>query len=456
MKQARSASVSRAGLFTFLIAYAAGLAALLPVLSLWLDEIYDLRAARLSLGALLEYVSTVPGNVPLPYLAQFLSVHTLGYTAFTGRLPSAIASLLAAWGIYVLARRMRLQRPLLAVLIFCILPLQLRYALEARPYAMALCLTIWSTVILLRWIDRGEFSDLALYAGLVCAGLYTFPFTLFVPIAHLAGLLLSKDSFRLPGPRRWLWLALAVGAAGLVFLPWYLHSAPLWKASVTQGQLTDRIGWRSVLVILKELTGAGYLGTLLILFGAGIGLKYVRHRNFWLAYLVLPILAAVAADAAFGYFLAIRQMIFVLAPLALLFAQGAESLNEHSPRAAAALALALAVGCLIGSFSFFMRPREDWEQAAVVLVNEPCVVFSPPDSRLLYEFFASDAARHECNYDQFASAQRVAHAVSPYTANNPSEGVQRELERFGLKKEAILNPAGPVIEIWIRELPPAP
>ena len=44
---ARFATNSRAGLFLFLAAYAACLAAFLPVQSLWLDEILDLIGVRL-------------------------------------------------------------------------------------------------------------------------------------------------------------------------------------------------------------------------------------------------------------------------------------------------------------------------------------------------------------------------------------------------------------------------
>ena len=225
--KARLTGNSRAGLFLFLAVYACALAALLPVLSLWLDEIYDLIVARMDrLADVLDYVPHVSGNVPLNYVVQFASVHLLGFSAFTGRLPSAIFSVVACAGVFVLAKKMGLRWPLLATAIFALFPLQLRYALEARPYELALCLSIWSTVAFLRVLERpGSVSRAALYALCIIAGLFTFPYMLFVPLAHLAwaGLVSYRTQRRQP----LLASALALGIAGLIFAPWYLHSAAL-------------------------------------------------------------------------------------------------------------------------------------------------------------------------------------------------------------------------------------
>ena len=105
--KARLTGNSRAGLFLFLAIYACALAALLPMLSLWLDEIYDLMVARMAhLADVLDYVPHVSGNVPLNYVVQFGSVHLLGFSAFAGRLPSAISSIMACAGVFVLARKL--------------------------------------------------------------------------------------------------------------------------------------------------------------------------------------------------------------------------------------------------------------------------------------------------------------------------------------------------------------
>ena len=442
--KARLTGNSRAGLFLFLAVYACALAALLPVLSLWLDEIYDLIVARMDrLSDVLDYVPHVSGQVPLNYVFQFWSVHLLGFSAFTGRLPSAISSLMACAGVFVLAKKMGLRWPLLATGIFALFPLQLRYAMEARPYELALSLSIWATVAFLRVLDRpGSASRAALYAVCIDAGLFTFPYMLFVPLAHLAwaGLV----SFRTQRRQPLLTSALALGIAGLIFAPWYLHSVALWRTAVTVGQLKGTISLRAVPMILRELVAAGYIGSLLLLAGFAYGLKKRQDWPLWLLYLVVPIVCAVAADAWFGYFLAIRQMIFVLAPLALLFTAGVEALPC---RPACILTAALLISLAVSNINFFRRPREDWRAAAVMLAGEPCVVYSPQDSRNLYTFFVPDLANRECKPGQ---APRVALAVSPYEPKSSVTERQRQLMDSGYTERADLNPATPRIEIYER------
>jgi uncharacterized membrane protein len=441
--KARLTGNSRAGLFLFLAVYASALAALLPALSLWLDEIYDLIVARMDrIADVLDYVPHVSGQVPLNYVVQFASVHLLGFSAFTGRLPSAISSVLACVGVFVLAKKMGLRWPLLAAAIFALFPLQLRYALEARPYELALCLSIWATVAFLRVLERPESgSRAALYALSIIAGLFTFPFTLFVPLAHLAWA--GVVSFTTQRRQPLLAAALALGIAGLIFAPWYLHSAALWHTAVVIGRLKGTITLRAVPMILRELIAAGYIGSLLVLAGCAYGLRR-RDWPLWLLYFSVPIVCAVAADAWFGYFLAIRQMIFVLAPLALLFTAGVEALPLRS---GAILTAALLIALMAGNISFFRRPREDWRAAALILASEPCVVYSPPDSRNLYAFFVPGLASRECAP---AQQSRAALAISPYESKISVSEQQRKLLQSGYAEHVEFNLATPRIEIYER------
>jgi hypothetical protein len=197
-------------------------------------------------------------------------------------------------------------------------------------------------------------------------------------------------------------------------------------------------------MILRELIAAGYVGSLLVLAGFAYGLTRRQDWPLWLLYLMAPIVCAVAADAWFGYFLAIRQIIFVLAPLALMFTAGVEALPR---RPAAFLTAALLITLVVGNISFFRRPREDWRTAAVILESEPCVVYSPPDSRLLYAFFVPDLANRECALGQ---TPRVALAISPYAPKNSSMERQRQLTESGYTERADFNLATPRIEIYTR------
>lgn len=187
----RFACKPRTRFLAFLLFYGACLLGLLPRLSFWLDEIIDLIGVRdYDFISLMAYVPRSSGGVPLGYIVQLVSVDLLGFSVFSARLPSVIFSLTACVGVALLAKRIPLKWPILAVILFAVFPLQLRYALEARPYAQALCLSVWATVTFFEIVERRSFRFIALYSLLIIAGLYTQPFTVFVPLAHLTWVLL--------------------------------------------------------------------------------------------------------------------------------------------------------------------------------------------------------------------------------------------------------------------------
>jgi uncharacterized membrane protein len=437
--KARFADHPRTGLFLFLAVYACVLVALLPVLSLWLDEIMDLMVVRRAgMRELLAGVAVNSGNAPLNYIIQYWTAQVLGYSAFAGRLPEAIFSLESCVGIYVLASRLRLRWPLLAVAVFALFPLQFRYALEARPYSLALALSIWSTVAFFHLLDQQRsLARAALYMLSVAAGIYVLPFTLFVAVAHLDWV---RREMLLP-------VGLAIAIAGVAFVPWYLYAVGNWRADPVVTGAHETVTWRVVPMILHEVTGAGYVGAALAI--AGVVAAFVfgfADRWFWLLYLLVPIITALIADAVFGYFPAIRQIIFVLAPLALLFVVGVEALFTRWRAVGLALAAALLITGVAANINFFGRPREDWRAAAAILASEPCVMYSPPESGPLYLFFIPELAQRNCA----GAPARVALVISPYALNNAFTDRQRQLTGAGYVKRAELNPATPRVEIYVR------
>jgi len=437
--KARFAGNPRTGLFLFLAVYACVLAGLLPVLSLWLDEIMDLMVVRRAgMRELLAGVAVNSGNAPLNYIIQFWAVRAFGYSVFVGRLPEAIFSLASCAGIYELARRLRLRWPLLAVAVFALFPLQFRYALEARPYSLALALSIWSTVAFFRLLDQPHsLPRAALYTLSVAAGIYVLPFTLFVAVAHLAWL---RREMLLP-------VGLAIAIAGLAFVPWYLYAVGNWRADPVVAGAHETVTWRVVPMILHEVTGAGYVGAALAIAGVVAALAFgFSGRWFWLSYLLVPVITALIADALFGYFPAIRQIIFVLAPLALLFAVGVEALFARWRIVGLALAAALLITGVAANFNFFRRPREDWRAAAAVLASEPCVMYSPPESGPFYSFFIPELAHRNCA----ERAPRRALAISPYALDNDFADREHQLTDAGYVKRAEFNPATPRVEIYVR------
>ncbi|MGH9648208.1 MAG: glycosyltransferase family 39 protein, partial [Bryobacteraceae bacterium] len=311
---------SRRGLYLFLVLYAATLILLIPVKPLWMDEIIDLNGVRnADLRGVLAFVPGNAGGVPLGYLVDFWMIRLFGYSVFVVRLPSVLFTLLACAGVYILARQTRLRMPLFAVILYAVSPLTLRYALEARPYAQATCWSVFSTVVFLSLIRQPKLTKAAGYAALVAAGLFTQPYSFFVPVAHLTWLLITGSVKE--KPRAIVLAGGALAMASLSFLPWYFKAHAAWQGAVNGGARFLLTG-KDLLVIPHELMGTGYAGAALTGIAIVMALVwsswYREEKMFWTFYAVILLLLVPAADAFFGYFLAARQMIFVLVPISVL------------------------------------------------------------------------------------------------------------------------------------------
>lgn len=411
------------GLLFFLAAYAAALAILLPRLSLWLDEILTLIGARQpDFASLMSYLKTVPGGAPLAFLVPHWAIAVFGYSVFSARVMSAVFSVAACPAIFLLGRRLGLRAPLAAVLVFALCPLQFRYAMEARPYALAVCVSAWSTVLFLSMLEQPR-SALrpVLYILLTAAGGFTLAYALFVPAAHLAWLVLTPQGRR-AGRRVLASSMAAVTITAVALLPWYIHFRADWRG-VNQEQQLGPWSWRPVLVFLKELTGIGYWGTGLMLIGVAWALWRAvppARRGFWILNALAPMALVPAGDFAFGYFFAIRQMIYVLAPLALLFAAGAEALGKKGNLL---LAVFLAAS-LYQDVQWFLRPREDWQAAssaaASALSQGGCVIFFPAGQDQMFTFFQPGLANRKC---ENTLDDRLVLAISPYNTNGAAPPV---------------------------------
>jgi uncharacterized membrane protein len=448
----RDLSKFRLELLGFVAAYTGALFSVLPRLSLWLDEIRDLIGVRSDgFAALLKYtaVKTAAG-VPLGYAVQYTLVRMFGLSVFTGRLSSALFSIAACLGLAVLAGRLRIRHPLLPLIIFASFPLQLRYALEARPYSQALCLSIWCTVAFFKLLDRPGFSRAALYATCIAAGLYTQPYSFFVPVAHLGWIVLVRE--RAEKRRVLILTGLAVTVALLAFLPWVVYAVEHWqRTAVSEG---DRFSfaWKSPLMIFKELVGAGYLGTAVLLIAVAAGMRAGRlqrdERLFWILYATVPVIAAVIADAVFNYYLAIRQMIFVLAPLALL-----ASLSASQAFGRFVLPAALLAANAIADYQFFERPREDWRPAAERLSAEvargACIVFVPSHTDSIYGYFKPGLESYACEFKSARTVTEVAAAFSHYATQEENVDARQRLspDEFVKIDE---QPGDPRVEVYRR------
>ena len=112
--------------------------------------------------------------------------------------------------------------------------------------------------------------------------------------------------------------------AGLCYWPWFRYSHALWQkvmADITQ----PHVSLHSLAMIARELVGAGYLQSSLVVAACLVCLIRMPPqrfgRLFWICVITSSIAAPIILDFYFGYFLASRQWLFSLPGLAFLASQ---------------------------------------------------------------------------------------------------------------------------------------
>lgn len=403
------------------ITYTIALLLLATAIPLWLDEILTLiGSTQPTFAALLDYIRTVPGGTPLALLPSRLTIAVFGNGLLASRLPSILPSAATLPGVFLLARKLNVRWPLAVVAVFALWPMQLRYALEARPYALALCFTVWLTVLI---VDE---SRPVLYVGLTLLAALTQPYALFVPVAHLTH-------------RRKLPL-IALALATLVLIPWYDYFRADWSR-VTQAQSLAGFDTHAPLVLLHEISGSGYVGLAFL----ALGTYFARRRELWL-WAIIPVVLAFAANTVFHYFFATRQVIYILPILAVLFVAGAEKLGKPG----CVLLAAFLAASLYEDVSWFRKPHENWQAAADHAASQTtpasCIQFTG-DSVPIFYYFHPEFAQRRCTPEL---ADRVVLAVTPYREDQDYPSASAALAAHGLRKQSEQSFDGPRVEVWAK------
>lgn len=205
---------------------------------LWLDEAISVDIARLPLGDLVEALRH-DGHPPLYYIL----LH--GWTALFGTSDVAVRSLTGLVSVATLplawaaGRRVGGRRAaVIALVVVATSPFAIRYATEARMYALLSFLAIAGYLAVQRALETPTRGRLIVVATIVAAALYTHYWALWLVAA--AVLLLAASVLRGPRRRRTrlrVMASLVIG--GLAFLPWLpvlayqsRHTGTPWARSV--------------------------------------------------------------------------------------------------------------------------------------------------------------------------------------------------------------------------------
>jgi mannosyltransferase len=299
--------------------------------SLWRDEAYTLDVARRSFGqifSLLLHVDAVHGPY---YLGMHVVVSALGTSEAALRLPSLIATSLAAGALAALGGRLArlsgLPAPrltgLLAGLLYVAAPQTTYYAQDARPYGLVTLFAVAATYLLLVAMQHGGEGGgwwwVAYAAAMVLTGMASL-FALLLMAAHGVTLIRARERACLP---RWL----ASGAAAVVVLSplivlGYGQDGSLsWV--VRPGVGTVRLlvtlfaGSTALIPLVAALAACGVASGL----GAAAGRCEVTVVSVALPWLALPPLILLAASLVKPVYVE-RYVVFCQPALALLCAAG--------------------------------------------------------------------------------------------------------------------------------------
>ena len=382
--------------------------------SLWRDEAYTLAAAGRpdgQIAGLVLHVDAVHGPY---YLGMHLVIALLGGSAAALRLPSLLATSLAAGLTAILGRRLARMSALpvpaltgmLAGLLYAAAPQATWYAQDARPYAIVTLFAVAASYLLVVAIGDGRRRSWAAYAAAMAVTGAASLFALLLLAAHALTLLAARARQRQQRP---------LVASAPLLRPWLAAAAVAVVALsplIVLGSLQDRtLGWISrpgagtVGTLVSDFAGSRPLIALIVvLAGAGFALRLVtgdlaagRPRgdagrrpavtvvSVALPWLLLPPLILLAVSLAKPVYVE-RYVVFCQPALALLCAAGLSWLGRWiagsaagrripalawtGPVAILAVATALLAGPQRAARLTATRPDNLREVSAVVAANE--------------------------------------------------------------------------------------
>ena len=417
--------------------------ALLGALPLWLDETLQLIETRdPSTTQMIARLPRNSGAAPLGYLVQHYALRLTGYSIRKARLPAALFGIATVLVVALLAAEAGVRYYWLAAALFAVFPESLRYATESRVYSQALFFSVLSTLIYVILAKRPTAVLAAGYWLALTLAIYTQPYSASVGLAHLLWSVVRREF------RAGLYGGVAFALAILAFLPWYLWSRAAWAAGIAREGFHFSFSAKTLLMLFREVAGAGYWGSalLLVLCAIAVARRYplTRAQHLLLFLIAVPPVCVFAADAVANYFVAARQFIWILPAVAILAAMAVE---RHA-RTAVVLYALLGVICVRQSVRYFTAPRENWQAAATFISDQvqrgACLIVAPSEHARLYEFFRPELERARC------SAPRMVLAITPATTNQQRESAIAALIAEGYKEQRETAAGGSAILFFQR------
>jgi mannosyltransferase len=323
----RATLLSRGTLF-LLVALAAGLSSFrIAGKGLWHDEAFTLAVASSDGETFWGSVAGGESFAGLYYLIVRL-LPPLWENEASLRAPSVVFAVLAAITLYFLARRLfGVWVGVVSVLLLSVDFFFIRYAQEARAYALALWFIILAAFTLVGAVERPTWTRWLGYGVVSALAVYAHFFAALVLVGHLVSLSLHRRLVP------WKKVAVATGSCLVLVLP----LAAVLLSTNAGGR--PKLAQTSMSDLLRDLAGiaptrSGVLQALIfVLCGVGVVVIYLRQRrqngepaHLWhytllLCWLLIPIALGAVISLMWPIFVT-RYFIVCLPALVMLIAVG--------------------------------------------------------------------------------------------------------------------------------------
>jgi mannosyltransferase len=344
--------------------------------SLWFDEGATISASASrtvpELWRMLGHIDAVHG---LFYYLMHGWFAIVPPTEFWARFPSCLAVGVAAAGVVVFTRQFTVGRTtaLCAGAVFGILPRTTLDGMEARPYALAVAVGMWMTILFFVAVRRNRSRLWLLYApGLALSILLNLHLILLVAVhAAMLPLLAPKKSRRAPAVRLALSSAVAIGAVTPYILyahgqvrqvDWIYPISWHYAFDIVQRQYFDHS--TAFAIVAGVLIGAGIVARLLGRPGPAGEMRALL--TMCVAWMVLPTAALVIYSAVVEPIYYPRYLIFTSPAMAIILAICIVTIaGKPWPIAGAVLLFA---GAALPGYLFTQRwpySKEGWDYSQV-------------------------------------------------------------------------------------------
>jgi mannosyltransferase len=410
----QSDSVRSARWLTLFLLFAACTALRLVCLTakpFWFDECFSVQLARIDWRNFLHLLWWREANMSL-YYVMLRAWLRFGQSEFLVRGLSVAIAVATLPAIYWLARALYDRKvALIAAALYTFNAYSVRYAQEARSYALFLLLATLSSAFLVSWMRQPSRRSWLGYVVASILAVYAHLYTLLLVVAHWIILrwvvLKTPDADASQGrtvihaPMQRAWKIIGIAALPLLIFVAKTGAGPI--------RWIQRPGLHDVLEFFEHLAGSDSSPLLATLAMACLGAVAPLGKRLWtrdqsweswrmqflLIWLAFPVALTILLSFARPVFLA-RYMIFCLPPLLILAAAGLARLRQ-SWMLAAALTLILFL-CLRGVFFVyghdFDNERDASGAASSFILDHTQsgdgVVFHIAETRVPYEFFRSE------------------------------------------------------------------